>query len=235
MIRVAIHQPEFLGWLGFYHKMSRADVWVVLDDVQFIKRGFLQRNRIKTAHGVQWLTVPVLTKGAFTQRIRDVRIDEGRDWRRKHLATLRNAYAGAPFLGEFLSILEGAYAEPGDRLWELDVHVFRAVAARLGIAPRFVLASELGVQSEATDRLVDLTRAAGGDVYVSGQGGFRYMDVAAFERAGIALETTHPVDEPYPQLHGPFEPNLALFDSLVSIGLEETRRRVLHGSVHSIS
>jgi len=130
---VSAHQPNFAPWVGFFDKMLHSDVLVLLDTVQFIKRGYQNRTRVKGPGGAQWLTVPVVTKGRYDQLTSDVEIDESADWRRVHLRTLRTVLAKAPYLDELCDCVEPAYQPDGaSKLAEFNVVLIRLLAGRLG-------------------------------------------------------------------------------------------------------
>jgi len=217
-VRVAIHQPQYLPWLGYFDKMDRADCFVLLDDVQFKKNEWQNRNRIKTAAGWQWLTVPVLHR--FPQRIAEVRIDGAAPWPRKHWRALLANYAGAPAFEPHRAFFAELYARDWQRLAELSGAALEYLVGALGITTRLVPASALDLPPGvmATDRLVAICRALGADTYVSGSGAHDYLEVERFHRAGIALEFQAFACPVYPQRFGAFEPNLSVVDLLFNCG-----------------
>jgi hypothetical protein len=216
---VSAHQPNFAPWLGFFDKALHSDVLVLLDTVQFIKRGYQNRARIKAASGPQWLTVPVITKGRYDQATMDVEIDETAAWRAVHRRTLQTSLARAPYRDELLEVVEPIYAQDDlHLLTELNMEIIRAVADRLGIATRLVLASELDLEGSSTRLMVGLTKAVGGDVYLSGPTGRKYLEPELFDEAGLELRY-HAFDVfEYPQLHGAFEPGLSCLDYVANCG-----------------
>lgn len=216
---VSAHQPNFAPWLGFFDKALHSDVLVLLDTVQFIKRGYQNRARIKAAGGPQWLTVPVISKGRYDQATRDVEIDGTAKWRAVHLRTLRTVLAKAPHRDELLDVVEPVYARDDlHRLADLNVALIRAVADRLGIATRLVLASELELEGSSTRLMVGLTRAVGGDVYLSGPTGRQYLEPELFDEAGLELRYHGFSAFEYPQQHGAFEPGLSCLDYVANCG-----------------
>jgi len=220
---LAVLQPGYLPWLGFFDQMRRADVFVYYDDVQFDKHGWRNRNRIKCTQGVQWLSVPVHHRGRPS--IAEVEIDNSRQWARKHLATLRQCYAAAPHLEPYLSELSDLLERPWVLLVDLDLALTALLAQWLEIRTPVALASQLGVGGSRTDRLVALCKHFGADRYRSGDAARSYLDVRAFEREGIAVEwqnLDHPV---YPQLHGAFVSHLSVIDVILNCG--ELSRRIL--------
>jgi hypothetical protein len=216
---VSVHQPNFAPWLGFFDKALHSDIFVLLDTVQFIKRGYQNRTRIKAPSGLQWLTVPVISKGRYDQATRDVEIDETARWRSVHLRTLQSVLAKAPHRDELFEVVEAIYARDDvHNLVELNVALIREVAERLGIATRIVMASELDVAGSSTRLMLNLTKAVGGDVYLSGPTGRRYLELELFPDAGVALRFHSFTPFEYPPLHGEFVPGLSCFDYIANCG-----------------
>ncbi len=215
-MRVAIHQPNFLPWPGFFHKWQSADVLVALDTVQFEKNEFQNRNRIKTAHGVRWLTVPVHYR--FPERILEVEIVRG-PWPRKHRTMIEQAYARAPFFAELWPRLAPLWDEPPRLLRDFNLRLLRALGDMLGCTGRIVLASELGVDDpDPSRRLARLVQALGGREYLAGGGAVNYMDHAPFEEAGIRVRVQRVRPIVYRQQHGGFVSHLSALDLLLNEG-----------------
>lgn len=215
---LAIHQPHYLPWLGYMDKLRRCDVFVFLDNVQFEKNGWQNRNRIKTAQGWQWLTVPVLYR--HPMRIEEVPINNKVDWRRKHLMALVTNYSKAPFFKEYLPALEEVLSRPWELLADLNIAISLALMKALGLERRTVRASSFPCRDEPTQRLIDLCLALGAESYLSGPQGRGYMDLGKFEEAGVRVifqDFRHPV---YPQLYGEFIPGLSAVDLLFNCGPE---------------
>ena len=221
-MKVAIHQPHYLPWLGYFAKWAAADLFVFLDTVQYEKNGWQNRNRIKTREGARWLTVPV--RARLGTPISEVQVDSGQPWRARHFAALESAYGGAPCWGRHRDDLHALYDREWERLAPVAAASAEWLARRLGIATPARLASEIalpdGGRADATARLVGLCRAVGADTYLAGRDGALYMDIAQFADAGIAVEAQsyeHPV---YAQQHGEFVPALSAVDILLMYGDE---------------
>lgn len=218
-LSVTIHQPECLPWLGFFDKMSRADVFVFLDNVQFEKEYFQNRNRVRTATGWTWLTVPVLSKGRLHQQIRDVEVDNRRDWQTKHWKTILMSYGRAPFYSSYREILEEAYLRVRwPRLVDWSVRWIRWGAEQFGIKPEFCSASNLGVEGHSSALLLAICKRLGARTYVSGISGKDYLDETLFREHGVNIQYQkfhHPV---YRQQYEPFEPCMAFVDLLLNHG-----------------
>lgn len=226
---VACHQPNFLPWLGYFAKLRRADVFFLLDDVQFTtgtRDNWTTRVRVLTHQAPLWLAVPVLRTGHAGQSIRDVAIDRNDSrWRRKVLATLAQSYARAPFFGRYFARLEELLSQEWERLCPLNVELIRWLAGLLGLETEVRLSSECPVGGASNERLIALTRAVGGSVYLSGDGADDYQVAGAFAAAGLELRKVgfrHPV---YAQRPGAeFVPGLSALDALFRLGADETRR-----------
>ena len=227
---LVILQPGYLPWLGFFDQMRRADVFVYYDDVQYDTHGWRNRNRIKTQHGPMWLTVPVRHSGLSKPRILDVAIDARTNWAKKHVASLRQAYAAAPFGKQYVDALEKVLTRPRERLVDLDLAVAGLLAEWLGARPRIERASTLGIDGGQTERLVNICRHFGATSYLTGSAARTYLNVPLFETNGIAVhwqDFTHPV---YPQLHGDFVPYLSAIDLILNCGPQSGT--VLEGVAH---
>lgn len=221
-MRVAIHQPNYLPWCGYFAKLLACDVFVYLDDVQMPSgRSYLSRTQVRGAHGVSWLSVP--THHRHDEPIREVRFAAGEErWAHKHLASLRGHYGRGASAREVLALLQPIYEAPGPLLADCNIRLIEAVAGYLGIGTRTVRASALGLGQESSDdRLIAITRALGGRCYVSGKGGQNYQDPAKFAAAGLELEVRVYAPQGYPQLHGgEFVPGLSIVDALCVLGKE---------------
>lgn len=200
MRRVAIHQPNLFPWLGFFHKMSVVDVFVLLDGVPFNRRGYQHRVQIADPPGSRWLTLPVQKKGRYGERTDEVRIDETRPWRREHEGTLRHAYSKAPGFDRWFPEIVELYGTPAERMVEFTIPGIRWLMDRFGLDTDIVLASDLLRDDlRGSELLAALTLAANGDAYVSGPSGRDYLDEEVFTRNGVALEFTRYVSTAYPQ------------------------------------
>lgn len=218
MTVLAVLQPGYLPWLGFFDQVRRADIFVYYDDVQFDKQGWRNRNRIKTAQGIQWLSVPIRHSGRMGQRIDEVEIVSSLPWAHKHLASIRQAYARAPFLETYLPELQAVLSSDWQRLVELDIAISELMCRWFGLTTQRLRASTLAIEGDRNERLLWLCRHVGADRYLSGNAAQSYLDVTAFAAAGITVEWQDYAHPSYPQLHGPFEPYLSALDLLLNMG-----------------
>lgn len=215
---VAIHQPEHLPWIGFFEKMLRADLFVLLDNVQFSKGDFQNRNRVKGARGAQWLTVPVVQR--FPQKINEVLV-VGDNWREKHWKTLRSCYARSSYFETFAPLFEDFYRRSWLKLVDLNVAAIELIARSLGIEKKWVLASELLVSGQKSDLVLDICKTVGASAYYSGKAGSTYLDREAFRRAGVEIVVQNFEHPTYDQLfmkERGFVPNLSTLDLLFNCG-----------------
>lgn len=216
---VGIHQPHYLPWLRYIDKIARSDVFVLLDDADYTKNGWQNRNKVKCAQGWMYLTVPV--RDAFGKPILDVQIDGGQRWRDKHLMALRTNYARAPFFGRYFAMFEAVYGRPWDSLVDLNMAILRDVLAAFEIRTRIVRSSELGVPGRRSDRLVDICRRLGATAYLTGDyAAGNHLDCGVFEAQGIELQYQGWRCASYTQQHAGagFVPDLSIVDLLFNEG-----------------
>ena len=218
-MRVGIHQLHYLPWLRYFDKIRQSDVFVVLDDIQFNKNGWQNRNRVKSSAGATLLTVPVSMR--VRQRLDEVCIHNDTPWRRKHWVTIEQSYARAPHFAEYAPFLRDTYSREWERLNDINRHMLGFFLDALGIETPVVYSSQLGVEGTATERLVNLIKAVGGDTYLSGAYALEtYLDARRLEQEGIALELQDWRAPVYPQLHGDFVADLSILDLLMNCGAD---------------
>ncbi len=214
---VAVHQPQYLPWLGYFDKIDRADTFVLLDAVQFKKNEWQNRNKIKTAQGWQWLTVPVKYK--FPQRIMEVTVNNTVRWQHKQRQAILSNYSKAAHFDYLDTFFEALFSRTWTFISELNKWVVRRLAEVLEIETPILVASELGdFPDEPDQRLIALTRHLGGDAYLAGSGGRDYMDLEKYEKAGIEVifqDFKHPE---YDQRFGAFEPYMSIIDLMLNHG-----------------
>jgi hypothetical protein len=217
---VAIVQSCYVPWRGFFDIIKKVDHFVIYDDVQFVKRHWHNRNRIKTAQGPVWLTVPVNTKGKYFQNIDETMVSE--KWAEKHWRSISMTYRRAPYFEHFADRLEAAYNEVDgmQRLTDVNVHLLRTISEILDLRTTFMFSSQFAAQGQKTDRLLSLCKALDASVYLSGPSAKSYFEEEKFQAAGISVEWMDYSGYPeYPQLFaGPFEPAVSALDLLFNVG-----------------
>lgn len=224
-MKVGVVQSSYIPWRGYFDLIDNVDLFVFYDDVQFSKGSWRNRNRIKTARGLSWVTVPV-RHTSLGQLICDTEIEYSLDWEEKQLGQFRAAYAQAPYFRLAMDFLEAALVRKFRTISELNVLLTRQLSEFLGIRTQLTMSSQLPVQGAKTDRLLMLLKAAGATAYVSGPTARDYLDEAQFRDAGIALEYKSYDYEPYPQQWGAFEGAVSVLDLIANCGPES--RRWLH-------
>ncbi|KAA0140532.1 WbqC family protein [Gimesia chilikensis] len=221
-----ILQPAFIPWRGYFHLIQKADVFIFYDDVQFDKHGWRNRNRIKGSNGSFWLTIPVLTKGTTSQgiKIKDVIIDNQQRWKRKHLASIEQAYSKAPHYKSFRDAIQEIYSMDTESISSFTINAVIMISELLGISDvRFVKSSELCVTGDKTGRLVEIVKETGADHYISGPSAREYIQQDQFHESGITLEYMEYNYPEYEQLHPPYDPQLSILDLLFMKGQDAHR------------
>ena len=221
-MKVVILQPSYVPWRGYFDQIDRADLFVFYDDVQYDKRGWRNRNQIKTPHGKQWLTIPVYSRGAQTQNIPiyQIRIVSENPWNEIHLKAIQQSYSKAPYFERYQPLLETFYRRRAEFLADFTVEFSIALARELGNThTRFLRSSEIrGINGQKTDRLIQILQAVGATHYISGPSAQDYIEREKFDRAGIALEYMQYNYPEYPQLYPPFDPQVSILDLLFMTG-----------------
>jgi len=229
---VSINQPAYLPWLGYFDRITKSDLHIVLDHVQFEKNSVVNRNKIKTPQGSLWLTVPVKTKGKFGRNpINELLIDNQTDWRKKHFKSLCQNYTKARHFQLFEPFFKEMYQRGWRKIIDLNMHFIRFVLTHLGIQTPLVFSSSLSPEKTKGELVLELCRRVGATHYISGAFGRNYLDLECFQQNGIEVafqDFTHPH---YEQLYESFKDRLSIADLLFNCG--ETSSDVLCGSAFS--
>ena len=185
---ITIHQPEHLPWAGFFHKMSLVDKYVLLDNVQYKKNNWQNRNRIITRNGEeQWLTVPVKLKGHIQTTIKEIEINEQVDWRRIYWGRLNNSYCKHPFYKTYSVKLYEIIHQHNSNLRELNKDLIDLFRDILGIKNQLIWASDLCIHNKRTELIIEIVKTLGGETYISGPDGAKYLDLDLFEKENIRV------------------------------------------------
>ena len=217
--RIAIVQSSYIPWKGYFDLIKSVDAFVLYDDAQFTRRDWRNRNRIKTAHGLKWLTVPVEMKGKYGHAMKDTHISDP-SWGEKHWKSLVHAYSKAPCFSQFAARIEEVYQDASDEPLSLINHRFLiAICSILGIDTKITWSMDYQATGRKSERLVDLCRRAGATEYVSGRSARAYLDESLFEEAGIDVIWMEYDGYPeYDQLHPPFEHHVTALDLIFHTG-----------------
>jgi hypothetical protein len=224
MKTVTIHQPEYLPWIGFFDRIYQTDIFVILDDVQYQKNGFINRNKVKNYNGWQWITVPV--EGKSTRKnINEVIISNQEEWGEKQWKCLLYNYSRAPYFKKYADFFEEVFKKKWNLIVDLDINLIENVMKMLGLEKKIEKSSLLNVSGMATERLVNICKKLEADIYLSGPGGKKYMDLERFKEKNVKVifrEFFHPV---YPQQFGKigFMPCLSIIDLLFNCGPESLK------------
>ena len=217
-MRLTAHQPQYLPYLGHIAKIADADMFCLFDAAQMTKKDFVTRNRIKTANGVIWLSVPCENKGHFGKRICDTEVNNGVDWRNKHAKSIEMAYKKAPYFNEYWPFFEDLYSRPWEFICDLDEYTLKWLLDTLGVKVKFVKASDYDFRGYKSDLVLDMCKTLGATEYVFGALGRDYCDEDSFKAAGIKIEFQDYVHPIYTQLHGDFTPYCSVLDLLMMEG-----------------
>ncbi len=220
-MRVVVLQPTYLPWIGYLGMIDLADIFVFYDDVQFSVQSWQQRNKIKTAQGWAWLTVPI--EREFGSKINETRINNRTNWSKKHWKSIRQSYSKAPHFNKYAPLFEELYQKTWEYLADLNIALIKEISRITGLETKFMRSSELKVEGTKTERLINLLKKIGDDEYISNPGSRDYLEVNRFRENNIKLywyEYEHPV---YPQIRGEFIPYLSVIDLLFNVGDEAVR------------
>ncbi|MDB5895997.1 MAG: hypothetical protein JWQ88_3528 [Rhodoferax sp.] len=228
--QVAVLQSNYIPWKGYFDLIAAVDVFVLYDQMQYTREDWRNRNIIKAPQGPQWLTVPVLQKGRFGQRICETEID-GTNWARKHWKSIEGSYRKAPHFAEIAAFLEPIYlGETFSHLSQLNRRLIEAICGYLGIGTRIVDSSELVLEGDRSERVAGICSQLEATRYISGPAARSYLDESVFTARSIAVEWFDYGDYPtYRQLWGEFNHQVSIVDLLVHCG-QESRQHMKLGS-----
>jgi hypothetical protein len=216
---ITIHQPHYLPWLGYLHRMASADLFVLLDHVQFERGNYQNRTMVRVNGAAKWLTVPVVQRSQ-KERIVDKHIDWTDDVGKKHFLTLRHSYADSAHFVEHSRELRRIYETKWQRLVEMNDALLAYLRDAYGIRTPLVRSSELAVEGAKGELILNICKAVGADTLLVGLGGSRhYLDREAFAREGVQLEYQNFSHPQYKQCGAePFIPGLSAVDMLFNCG-----------------
>lgn len=224
---VVVHQPDFLPYLGFFDRLLKADIYVVLDMVQFERGGWTNRDKIKTRSGTQWITVP-MKKTAKETRICDVMLGTDTSWRDSHLCLFSENYRRAPYYGEIMPYIERLYQFDGTRMMDFNMASIQMLMELLDVHIEIRYASEMMLTKKSNELVVEIMNVLGEKYYLSGIGARDYFDKEPYEKAGIDVIWQDYRPTEYPQQFEGFIPYLSSIDALFNCGIINTRR-ILRG------
>lgn len=218
---VGIHQPNFIPWIGYFYKIYRSDIFVLLNDVQFVKNSYADRNSIKTSNGCCYLKLP-LEIPSHTTNYNEIRIKHELNWKDKQLKTIEMNYKKAPFFKEVFSDVEMWFSSEEKMLDKFNSKIIMDISKKLNFSTEFVYSGDFHILDKSTDRLIDIIKLCGGDAYFSGMGGTKYQEEERYKEEKIKLIYTDFTYPEYPQLWKGFEKNLTVLDILFNCGYEKS-------------
>ena len=221
-----------MPWIGYFYLIKQADVYVLLDHVQYQKNSWQSRNRIKGPKGPMWLTVPTHHKDFPT--IKDVKVDNTQKWPKKHWLALKTCYCKAPYFNVYSPFFESVYSSEWTLLADLDIHMIKYLSAQLGLSPVFVRSSELNLGGKRSEMVLNICKELKAERYLASVGAEEYMveDNAGklFGNEGISVEFLEYMPSAYPQLFGEYVPNLSTIDLLFNCGPLDSKRLFEQGT-----
>lgn len=215
--KVVISQPMFLPWIGIFEQIAAGDIFVHYDDAQFPQgRSFCSRVQLKAEEGTRWLSVPVKRTGK--QLIKDVKIDQSKDWKQSHLGLFQHCYRQAQFFDLAMDLLESVYAYEGELLSDFCIFGIEKIANFLKLESSFTLSSSYRFTSSSTQRLLELLTAQQAEIYITGHGAKNYLDHELLESQGINVKYMDYSLKGYGQLYGGFTPYVSVIDLIANTG-----------------
>jgi hypothetical protein len=212
------HQPVYLPWLGLFHKIALSDKFVLFDEVQYLPRDWMNRNKIKTTMGEIFLTVPVLKKGHRDKKIHEIKINNNTNWKKKHFKSIEINYKKAPYFEKYISFFEDVYHNNWEYLSDLNEYMLKWFLKELGIKVDFLKAKNFNFVGTKSDLVLDMCKKLNSDIYIFGSQGKDYANINDFTNSDIIplfQDYSHPK---YTQLHNDFIFNLSILDLLFNCG-----------------
>lgn len=225
---VAILQSNYIPWKGYFDLINRVDEFILYDDMQYTRRDWRNRNKIKTVNGCKWLSLSVEVKGKYYQKINQTQVVE-KDWANKHWKKISNAYDNAPFFSQYASMVREWYQQASrlNLLSEINRLFITNICGFLDITSKISCSSEHHLVGGKTERLMQLCLDVGGNTYVSGPAAKDYLDLSVFKRQEIKVQwMDYSSYKPYPQLFGEFEHGVTILDVIFNCGIS-SREHVL--------
>ncbi len=223
MTRVAIMQPTYLPWSGYFGLMNDVDIFIYLDSVQFSRRSWQQRNQIKTSNGPTWLSIPVLKKGKRDQLIHEVEIDHSASFSESHVRSMVLNYKKSIFFDDYSGGIFSRIRNTNSSLCEYNIEIIKYISDILEIKTKTIRSSELNSSGKKADLLAAICQEVGATEYISVPGSSDYLDKSdAFIDAGIPVSYFNYIHPEYPQLFGEFLPYMSVIDMLFNCGSQSS-------------
>ena len=227
-MKIAILQPNYIPWKGVFDLINQVDVFVFYDDVQYTKKDWRNRNKIKTPNGEIWLSVPVLHKGKRYQNISDTKIDTSKNWQQKHYKSIEKSYQKAPYFNEYKYLLDDIYINnKWSNISELNVYSTKHIAKLLDIDVEWYLSSQLSCDGKKNgEKIINICKKLGCNYFINGPSSKSFMDQKLFNEASITLEYMAYNYKAYKQLYPPFNHKVTIFDVIFNCGVEKAKELI---------
>ena len=212
------HQPTYLPWLGLFNKISNSDCFILFDNVQYLPKEWMNRNKIKTPSGEIFLNVPVLKKSFLKKKIYEIKINNNLDWKRKHLKSIKLNYAKAEFYNDYIDYFEDVYSKDWNYLLDLNFYMLKIFLKILKIEVKLIKLSELNIQGKKSELILNLCSKLKAKKFIFGEQGINYADIDSFKEKKIETIFQNYKHPSYRQLHGKFVPYLSIIDLLFNCG-----------------
>ena len=224
---VSIHQPNFFPWLGFFDKIEKADVFIILDDVQLPKTGGTWSNRVKIIkNGLpKWMTVPINRNYSGTRAINQSFFNDSYDWRNSIIGTIQSNYNNSTYFNEVFSVLKHIIEFKNNNIAAHNINAIYSLSKTLGIdTNKFILSSDISYDGHSSEMLVSLVKLAQGNSYLCGGGSKNYLDKEVFKKEGVEIFFQDFIQPEYSQKNtSTFAPGLSIIDAVMNLGWQETK------------
>lgn len=230
---VTIHQPEHLPWLGFFNKLSKAELFVILDSVPFRKNYFQNRNQIMGTNGVQFVGIPVVNAGHIDGTIATTKIaiKNNEKWKTKYLNTIKMSYSKYPYFNDVYPLIEEAINLDTEYMSDINIAIIKTLSDKLGFYPKFIKSSEMDLEGAKSDLILDICKKVKATTYIAGPYGREYLNLQEFKDNDIKVVYNDYKHPEYPQRKAKeFVPFLSTVDLLMNVGFEEGRRIIVEGN-----
>lgn len=222
------HQPNYLPYPGLISKIAHSDKFMYVSNVQFDKKSWQNRNRIRTKEGWTWLTVPTLTKGKREQLISEVEINNKIDWKKKHFNSIKLNYGKTDYYTVYIDFFEDLYAKEWNSLNELNIYIMNYLLGHLEIKTHILYDTNFKFEGQKTERLVEMCQQTGCNLYLSNKGSENYVEISSFKDKGLAHQYIDYKGTRYKQAYSGFEEGLSIIDLLFNCGKEVTREMLMN-------
>lgn len=228
---ISAHQPAYIPWLGYFHKIILSDVFIILDNVQFEKNSFINRNKLKSSNGETWITVPLKMNGHMDKMISDMEVDNSKHWNKKHWNTIYLNYKKADYFKVYQDQLEQIYLKERTSLIEITDEITKFILEVLEIDTKIIYQSELKIESKKQELIMEICKKMQGDLFIFGEQGKNYVNKEYFQKNKIDVYFQEYFHPRYNQLWGDFIPNLGIFDVIFNEGGKKAKEIIISQNI----